>query len=74
MRPDLFVLGLLPLTGGIVYVFCTKWIKETNLRVLERYAPRVWTIEREPLWVIRVVGVILMLIGISILDTAVKSH
>jgi hypothetical protein len=31
MRPDLFVLGLLPLTGGIVYVFCTKWIKETNL-------------------------------------------
>jgi hypothetical protein len=72
VKPDLFVLGLLPLTCGILYLFCTKWIKETNLRVLEKYAPRVWVIEREPLWVIRIVGAILILVGLSILDTAVK--
>jgi hypothetical protein len=72
VKPDLFVLGLLPLTGGIIYLFCTKWIKETNLRLYEKYAPRVWAIEREPLWVIRIVGAVLILVGLSILDTAVS--
>lgn len=71
MRLDLFVLGLIPLTAGVVYLFCTRWIKETNLRLYERFAPKVWAIEREPIWVIRIVGAILVLIGLSIMDKAV---
>jgi hypothetical protein len=85
MKPDLFVLGLLPLSGGILWFFCTRWIKETYLRLYQKYEPRVWGIDLEPsrviriaqsipLWAIRVMGAILILVGISILDTAVNAR
>jgi hypothetical protein len=85
MKPDLLVLGLLPLSGGILWLFCTKWIKETYLRFYQKYEPRVWGVDLEtlrvvriaqsiPLWAMRILGAILILIGISILNTAVNSH
>ena len=85
MKPDLFVLGLLPLSIGIVCLFFTKWIKDVNLRFWQKYEPQVWGLEVNParnvqiiksisLWLIRTVGAALILIGVSIVDTAVSSH
>jgi hypothetical protein len=85
VKPDLFVLGLLPLTGGVSWLFCAKWIKDSHLRFYQKYEPRIWNVEIEPsrvlrvirnipLWLIRVTGAALILIGISVLDTAVNSH
>jgi hypothetical protein len=71
----MFVLGLVPLVGGILYLFCTKWIRAVNLKVLDAYAPNVWfVLERGPLWLMRLVGAILMLIGISILNDSFGHH
>ena len=75
MDPAMFVLGLVPLVGGILYLFCTKWIRAVNLKVLDAYAPNVWfVLERGPLWLMRLVGAILMLIGISILNDSFGHH
>jgi hypothetical protein len=75
MDPAMFVLGLVPLLCGILYLFCTKWIRDTNLKVLDVYAPNVWfVLERGPIWLMRVVGAILMIIGISIIDSSFSHH
>jgi hypothetical protein len=74
-EPAMFVLGLIPLVGGTLYVFCTRWIREINLRVYDRYAPDIWWIlERGPLWLMRLVGAILIIIGISVIINSFGHH
>jgi hypothetical protein len=73
--PAMFVLGVIPLVGGILYLFCTQWIREVNLKVYDRYVPdNWWVLERGPLWLMRLVGAILILIGISIVNNSFRHN
>ena len=75
MDPALFVLGLIPLIGGILYLFCTKWTRNVNLKVYDVYAPNAWwVIERGPSWLMRLIGAILIVIGISVLNESFGHH
>ena len=75
MDPAMFVLGLIPLVGGILYLFCTKWIRDINLKALDAYAPKVWFVfERGPLWLMRLLGAILIIIGISLINKSFGHH
>jgi hypothetical protein len=71
----MFVLGVIPLICGILYLFCTRWIREVNLKVYDRYAhDNWWVFERGPLWLMRLVGAILILIGISVVNSSFRHH
>ena len=75
MNPALFVLGLIPLVGGVLYLFCTKWIRDVNLKVYDAYAPDAWwVLERGPLRLMRLVGAILIVIGISLINKSLGHH
>jgi len=61
------------------------WTKNTNLRFYQKYEPRVWELEVNPertvqiiksmpLWLIRTAGAALILMGVSIIDKAVRSR
>jgi hypothetical protein len=71
----MFVLGLIPLVGGILYLFCTKCIRDVNLKALDAYAPKVWFVfERGPLWLMRLLGAVLIIIGISLINKSFGHH
>ena len=73
----MFVLGMVPLVGGVLYLFCTKWIREVNLIIgfTTAMCPTIGGFQSVgPLWLMRLIGAILIIIGISIVNDSFGAH
>ncbi len=69
-HPDLFILGLLPMSGGAIYLLRPTWIRAINTQVRDRYNPGRWIPEDAPNWLLRILGVALLFIAAMLMWAA----